>query len=223
MNAFRISLSSLLITEYLSFGTFKTMQRAKIQLSVEEMALVKDPQWILTKRSVMEKVGVLLGDLAAGYRPLAPDPWKDRFPKISRGENYRGLPYMILDYPAVFDRNDILAVRTLFWWGHYFSLTLHLKGRYQRLYSGRVLEGIRSSAQGGWRVSVSDDEWVHAVHDSAYVPAEEWEPGVSEGKPYLKTAVMVPLENWEQAPSLLEERFQEIMGWLNYPGGETGL
>jgi hypothetical protein len=48
--------------------------------------------------------------------------------KISRGENYQLLPYIILDYPSYFSRNNIFAVRTMFWWGNFFSITLHLSG-----------------------------------------------------------------------------------------------
>lgn len=48
--------------------------------------------------------------------------------KISRGENYLNLPYMVLDYPAYFKSEDIFAYRTMFWWGNFFSATLHLEG-----------------------------------------------------------------------------------------------
>jgi hypothetical protein len=49
--------------------------------------------------------------------------------KISRGENYLGLPYLVLDYPKYFSAKSIYACRTLFWWGNFFSFTVHLQGR----------------------------------------------------------------------------------------------
>lgn len=48
--------------------------------------------------------------------------------KISRGEKYLNLPYMVLDYPALFKTENIFAYRTMFWWGNFFSATLHLEG-----------------------------------------------------------------------------------------------
>jgi len=201
------------------------MQRAKIRLSAKEMALVLDPAWILTKRSVMGKTAVLLGSLADGYRvhTLAawglPDHLKGRFPKISRGENYQGLPYMILDYPAIFDKTDVFAIRTLFWWGHYFSLTLHLKGEYLGLYLPKVIRGLQKPSPTTWYVSVSENEWVHAVQKEDYVNArdisgKEW-IGIAE-RPFIKVVSILSLEQWDDLHSLLETLFLEILGWLGH-------
>src|SRR5450755_2986522 len=129
------------------------------ELSAEELALVADAGWIMTKNAIIAKVLVLFGELsgnlqeqwkAAGWEQHlagkeagmamkdtgmlmreAGMPIKEILetpPRISKGENYKGLPWVVLDYPRAFGRLDVLAVRTLFWWGNYFSVTLHLKG-----------------------------------------------------------------------------------------------
>lgn len=49
--------------------------------------------------------------------------------KIFRGENYLGLPYLVLDFPKHFSKDSVLAFRTMFWWGNFFSFTLHLQGK----------------------------------------------------------------------------------------------
>ena len=89
------------------------MNVAKIQLSAEELSLVQNAGWLLTKNTIIEKVYALFGDIAhlslsrfSGMRDnlnanpaillsevLIPSP------KISRGENYGGLPWVMLDYP----------------------------------------------------------------------------------------------------------------------------
>lgn len=190
------------------------MQATKIRLSPEEKALVTDPAWILTKRSVIEKAGVLLGALAERYRVTAVSLGivADRFPKLSRGENYLGLPYMILDYPAVFDKENVFAIRTMFWWGHYFSITLHLKGTYRFRYLPSLLERIPRT--GEWHLAVTEDEWVHAVGEGAYVV---WN-GVADTLPYFKIASVLPLERWDEAADWLENRFGEVVGWLHEGG-----
>jgi hypothetical protein len=48
--------------------------------------------------------------------------------KVSQGENYRELPYVILDYPQSFKKPDIFSYRCMFWWGHHYSFSLHLEG-----------------------------------------------------------------------------------------------
>src|ERR1700744_546088 len=126
---------------------------AKVRLSAEEMRLVKDPAWILTKNSVMAKVVEMMAGLSEEYKPVwaggmarlgerSPEDvgmetmlmaLMRKEPKISKGENYKGLPWVMLDYPRVFGREEVFAIRTMFWWGHGFSVTLHLKGKFQKL------------------------------------------------------------------------------------------
>src|SRR5437762_7300116 len=96
---------------------------SKIQLSLFEMDLVNNAGWILTKNGIIQKAKQLLLGLqekqqvylqlqsssisAEVLRPSA---------KISKGENYHGLPYLILDFPRFFEHKDIFAIRTMFWW-----------------------------------------------------------------------------------------------------------
>src|SRR6187402_1143085 len=75
-------------------------------------------------------------------------------PKISRGENYKGLPYVILDYPRLFGREDVFAVRTMFWWGHSFHVTLHLKGKYQAMFLPVIRQRLSMLAAAGFQVAV---------------------------------------------------------------------
>src|SRR5882757_1606169 len=171
------------------------MDAAKIRLSKEELALVMDPGWILTKNSIMGKVGTLFAELSGELQEsfklqaislrqivnksglqLATDslplelPLNWATPKISKGENYKGLPYMVLDYPRAFGREDVLAIRTFFWWGHYFSVTLHLKGRYKTLFLPVIQERIALLAAAGFHISVSEDEWRHELDADHYMP-----------------------------------------------------
>lgn len=199
------------------------MRPTKIHLSPEEKALVLDPGWILTKRSIMDKVGVLLGELAERYRARAAlsntlgEDMKGRFPKLSRGENYRGLPYMILDYPAVFDREHVFAIRTLFWWGHYFSLTVHLKGHYRDRYLPALLEGLMGARGREWYLAVSEDEWVHAVGAGDYIrigDLQDTQRAAVAGRSFFKMTWVIPLDQWDNLCDRLEERFGEILEWM---------
>src|SRR5688572_17017211 len=110
------------------------MDLAKIRLSKKEMELLIDPQWILTKNLILKKAWSLLEhvqsiqDIIISEVNNLPESVTKTNAKISRGENYRGLPYLILDQPRFFKRDDILAIRTMFWWGNYFSVTLHIGG-----------------------------------------------------------------------------------------------
>src|SRR5450631_3207695 len=119
------------------------MNEAKIQLSEEELILVENAELILTKNAIIRKVYDMFGSMAAAMKielqnnPLSPDLMKTT-PKISRGENFKGLPFVVLDYPRLFNRENVFAIRSLFWWGKYFSVTLHLKGVYKELFSDQL-------------------------------------------------------------------------------------
>src|ERR1700733_216708 len=118
------------------------MNEAKISLSQKEMDLVTNADWILTKNAILDKVKDLLAVLSESFQSylhmhtlLIPAGT----PKISKGENYKGLPYLILDYPRSFEKEDILAIRTLFWWGHFFSITLHVAGKNKLLFEEKII------------------------------------------------------------------------------------
>jgi hypothetical protein len=158
---------------------------AKLQLSAEEMRLVTDPAWILTKNSVIRKVVEMFGELSG--------EWRDVFrfgtePKISKGEQYKGLPWVMLDYPRVFGKEDVMAIRTMFWWGHYFSVTLHLKGSYFRTYLPVILPRQAELEAAGFAPGTADDEWEH-----------EHQPGTWEisGRPFVKVAARCGLDRSE--------------------------
>ncbi len=187
---------------------------AKVQLSPAERQLVTDPEWILTKNSIMAKVVSLMAGLSEEYRPIwesavlpngaHPDAPESRThpstPKISKGENYKGLPYVMLDYPRTFGREDILAIRTMFWWGHHFSITLHLKGRYKELFLPVIQKGWKELAAAGFHVGISDDEWRHEHIPENYRPMDNgWETQLA----FLKLSASCGLDKWEEAPEIL--------------------
>src|SRR5258705_2608323 len=93
----------------------------KIRLSKLEKEIIENKEWILTKHTIINKVYKLFGELNEIYKQVSaeeqvfPELYKNAGGKISRGENYEGLPYVMLDYPALFSKENIFAIRTLFW------------------------------------------------------------------------------------------------------------
>ncbi|GGB19520.1 hypothetical protein [Puia dinghuensis] len=192
------------------------MCAAKVLLSAEEMRLVTDAGVILTKNSVMAKVVELLAGLSEDYRPVwdaataAGEEWGATSPKISRGENYLGLPWAILDYPRFFGREDTFAIRTMFWWGHAFSVTLHLKGRYKELYLPVIEKNWLLLADEGFHVGVSEDEWRHEHVPDNYGVVSNADSLRRDGD-FLKLSAAVELHRWEDVPELLLGMFKTLI------------
>lgn len=187
-------------------------EQANVSLSAVELQLVTDPGWILTKNGIIQKVYHLFGSLSASYvasaKELAvPEELLLVPPKISRGEQYKGLPYVMLDYPRCFGRDDVLAIRTFFWWGHYFSCTLHLKGSYLRQYAGAVETAISNGELQGFYINAAKDEWNHDVNESMRLIT-----GNDKNRPaqedLIKIAGICPLQQWNEAAAVLSKQFQ---------------
>ena len=196
------------------------MEGANLQLSPEEMRLVMEPGWILTKNSILKKVVGLFAALSEDYKAVLPF---ESSPKISKGENYRGLPYVILDYPRLFGREDVLAIRSFFWWGHSFSVILHLKGTYREQYLPALQQRWAELAAAGFHVGISEDEWRHEHVPENYRPIvsagdlADRAAGAGElvpGPGFLKLSAACGLDRWEEAHEVLLGLFRVLVDVL---------
>jgi hypothetical protein len=194
------------------------------KLSADELSLVVDPDLILAKNRVIAKTVELFAGLGERMRAAAPTQegpqaekvkeqtggegtkasgellscWRNGL-KISKGENYKGFPWVVLDYPRCFGREDVLAVRTLFWWGHYFSVTLHLKGSYKTLVLPGIRDRIALLADAGFHICISQDEWRHELAADHYHPlaglSREALDSILDRPGFLKFSAKTPLDN----------------------------
>jgi hypothetical protein len=192
------------------------MDLAKLALSEEELRIVMDPGIILTKNAIIAKLYRLFGDLAEQmHRDLIlPAEAAVISPKISKGESYQGLPYVMLDYPRYFSRDHVLAIRTFFWWGNFFSVSLHLKGKYHQLYHRTLVNHFESLASRHYAIAVGDDEWQHHTGSEAYRPlssmAETEFARLIETHPFIKISVSFSLDKWQHMHELLHEAQREL-------------
>jgi hypothetical protein len=188
---------------------------AKIALSGSEMELVQNADLLLTKNAIIDKVYILFGDVAELVRgDLGPSP------KISKGENYQGLPWVMLDYPRMFGKEDIMAVRVFFWWGHFFSITLHLKGKYLQEQKQNILDNLPLLEQNSFYVCISNDEWRHEFTVDNYVPVQEVGhttlKGMLNAGSFCKLSVKIPLNEWSRVKVLLCELYDVIFSVTKY-------
>ncbi len=201
------------------------MDAAKIRLSPEEQALLLNSDWILTKNGILLKVRELFADLQANQLE-----WMQQHPellsqeiattsaKISRGDNYQGLPYLVLDYPRLFGQEDVFAVRTFFWWGHFFSCTLQVSGRFQRQYQEAIIDSYNYLKDEGYYLSVHSDPWQHHFGEDNYrrvssLDAKQFGMQVTDGS-FIKLSKKFSLEQWNEAGRNLMESFSQLIGML---------
>ena len=200
------------------------MNDAKIGLSEEELNLAIDPRVILTKNAIIDKVYQLFGkislEMKESIRPIENDlnDVLDVPAKISRGESYLDLPYVILDFPRYFRPHDIFAIRTMFWWGNFFSITLHLKGNFREHYHQRIIEKFSEISRLGFFAGIGLDEWEHHFGEDNYIPValiedDEW-LSLYEARDFTKIALKFPVTDFNRMDEVLPDAFRKIIGLL---------
>ena len=187
------------------------MEVSKIQLSDAESELMQNAELILTKNSVLNKTRQLLEEL----QDMQLDYVKENglqngqlffvSPKISRGENYLGLPWQILDFPRISTEQGIFFIRSMFWWGRFFSSTLHVSGQFRE----SIVDQIMASHQHlhEYYISINPDPWAHHFEADNYrrigdMPEQDFRE-ICTGSSHLKIAAWMPLSAWPQAPAAL--------------------
>jgi len=211
------------------------MDTPKIRLSKEEEALINRADWILTKNNILQKVKQLFSNLQSrqhlvlqGILNLQPEIVNSP-PKISKGENYKGLPWLVLDYPRLFEKESFCAIRTLFWWGNFFSSTLHLSGKYKNACRQKIIGLFENLQQKKFSICINTDQWEHHFDEDNYKAIEgmglvEFEE-VTGRHSFIKLAKKVPLDQWNDAEIKLAEIFSHLAHILeiSFPSDETSL
>ncbi len=192
---------------------------ANVSLSAFEKQLVMNADFILTKNTIIQKVYQLFGEVSRGYQTNSllqslPEEIVVQSPKIARGENYEGLPYVMLDYPRCFGKEDVFAIRTFFWWGHFFSCTLQLKGKYKDLFQLAIAENIKSGMMDGLGINITDEEWIHHLNDD-YVQMINSDSEIKlNAKTLIKISSKHSLNDWDFAEEFLLHCFNRYLELL---------
>jgi hypothetical protein len=185
---------------------------AKIQFSEAEQSLMQNADWILTKNAIMEKMKWLLqqcqdaqSDVYKTNQSVFPGEIFNTPPKISKGENYLGLPWLMLDYPRHFEKEKVFAIRSFFWWGNFFSITLHLSGNYKKLYEEKIISNFEMLQRKNFYLGTSEDEWSHHIEKTNYTNLHELTSAMFNAnlreRNFIKLAIKVDLSQWESLPS----------------------
>lgn len=197
------------------------MSPAKITLSQEELELVNNAGWILTKNAVIAKVYDLFGQLSESYaKQLAEYPELNTWgidlgsAKISKGEQYEGLPWVMLDHPRHFTSVETFAIRSFFWWGNHCSITLQLSGRFAEQYAAAIAQYFLERGGTGWFYCINENAWQHHFREDNYAPVQDDMHTILSNRPFIKIAKKIPLTGWTLLTEFFEKTFGEIVKML---------
>jgi hypothetical protein len=196
-----------------------------MDLSEYELSIISDTKFLTTKFDVITKVSGQLDTLnnkihenIYKYLEILPAQVLKRTGKVSRGENYRHLPYLVLDSPRVFEKQNIFVFRSMFWWGHEISFMLLLQGKYLDQYLPCIVEHFTSIQQQDIYVCINSGPWQYYFEPDNYITASSMQVKslIDHAKQYgfLKLSSKLPLKALQELPESGIRTFEKYMEWL---------
>ncbi len=199
-----------------------TNNKVKLTLSAKEQELVCTTEWILTKQIIIEKIIALFSGLLVSMQKIAttqksnlPEEVFATDPKIARGENYKGLPYIMLDYPRYFKNENTIAIRTLFWWGNFISLNLQLSGKIKNDTTPNLLAHFSMLQQNDYWICTNNHPWDHYFGEGNYLPIQEITKAqftiLLNKKSFVKIGKKISLQHHDTVTQFVEQTFEEML------------
>ena len=192
-----------------------------MQLTDKELLILQDTDFLLTKATIIEKINELLGHTREDLRRTVensnfsfPDGTNLLNGKISKGENYKSLPYMVLDYPTLFSKNSTFAYRTMFWWGNYFSATLHLEGSALNYYRNSITKNLDKLLKNEIYICVGDNPWQYHYNEDNYLPLSKTHNDFISNCKFLKLSKKIELKKWNDVPNFSARFFVLLLSVL---------
>jgi hypothetical protein len=191
------------------------LQDTKFSLSEDQLELIRNKQFLLEKRIVTQKIADFMGELDRVIRhelqkssalPLCWEPGKPG--KISRGDNLSGLPFLVLDQPAYFSPEGHCALRTLFWWGHYFLISYLVSGTYLERLDSLAFDLLPDQVM----VYTGTDPWENDREQFTKLVDTDALFQAAKNRGFLKLAVFFPLEKHDQLAETLIRFLKAITG-----------
>ena len=199
--------------------------QTKIILSEEERLAINNCRFFEVKREISHKVESIFSgvvndqELKLDWKKIiAQQDWKILEGKISRGENYKGFPWLMLDYPRNFSNENVFAVRNFFWWGFYFACNFQLSGESLKKYLPIIERNQEQLAEKKIYLSLNKSSWIHKVDEENFVLLKsdnlKMISSTAERNGYLKLSAVHTLSEFEKAVGFFQsyqKLFQQII------------
>ena len=184
----------------------------------EEFKIVQNSKFFYTKASATKKIDALLAKTRDEIKfhiekekIIFPKHVDARTGKIYRGENYNGLPYLILDYPKYFGKDSVYAFRTFFWWGKFFSCTLHISPAPKKLNYKQLLKKEIYFC-------INDNPWQYHYEKDNYILidklSEKKIESILKKNKFIKLSRKINLKDYKKVPEFAKETFSILSSAL---------
>ncbi len=193
-----------------------------MSLSQKELSLIKETDFLITKVKVISDIVILLENIKE--RLQEPIEQKNnnlvsetelKNGRVFKGEYYRGLPFVTLDFPRIFEKGNVFAYRTMFWWGNFFSFTLHLQGEYLEQYRAKLVSNFEMLLDQDIYICVGETPWEYHYEKNNYTKLEFQHKKLIENNSFIKLSKKIPLEKIESVSQISTNFLLHLMAVLD--------
>ncbi len=199
---------------------------AEINFTKNELKYLADTDFLLTGHIIKQKINGLFKAVAQELKEELDtgkynlDPRLIRLsPKISKGENYRGLPWIVLDYPKKFQKEDTFSFRVIFWWGNFFSYSLHLEGTAMTNALPKLNHYWSKMKTEDVYVCVSSTPWEYHFESTNYIRSNKITfdqfKDLARNNAFIKISRKTTLSEW---PHLINQTIKSFRSFMLFTG-----
>ena len=103
----------------------------------------------------------------------------------------------------------------MFWWGKFFSCTLHLVGSYKEMLEKKIIASFDTLKANEFFVCVNTSQWEHDWEENNFLPLtrfteKEFEELI-KSKAFIKLSKKSAIGQWEEAGEILAEIFRQYL------------
>lgn len=190
-----------------------------MKFNESQLNLIKNTALFKDKRVVLQEVSSEFSEICEQLKnSYASQSYKISFSplntssKITRGENLKGLPFLMLDFPQQFSKTEIFSFRLLFWWGNGFTLFLHLKNNQLDRIAKKVIEERKHLYNEGFLISTGGNEWEHDCLSKNYKNLEDFT--VEKPLNFIKFAHSIPFNQSIDLKSTINKKSDFLLTFL---------
>lgn len=137
--------------------------------------------------------------------------------KVSRGENFKGYPYIVLDCPKLQNTNTEIICRTIFRWGHSWSLHFTVQGKtFERI--NKSLPDFLNVLATDWLVYTGENIWEQDTDSVFFVPmfsiSEAAFTQTIKRQVFCKIATKINLSDAVEWPPFPQQKYQVLFDLL---------
>jgi len=195
-----------------------------MEISEKDLRTLEDSDFLTTKNVLSKKLISLLSKTEIQLKKTVltqnfvkyPSGTLSKAGKISKGEQYQGLPYFILDYPRKFTKEEVFTYRTMIWWGNELSCTLHLSGDFLQSVKQKLFSRLPNEKD--IHFCVNKSPWIYTYYNNNYRKISELSKNdllthLDQNK-FIKISLKIPLSRWFELDSFCRLTFIRFMKLL---------